>query len=330
VCYPASFVVTRNMSVFWSRHSDSHNEIIEEHSLHEGRNPDDPNFVCVEVRPPKEGLFQAPLEDWTFHLDDDRGGAPWVNVRNLEKAVRLKLPDWHKARVLLEGQRKHVGQFYASGDTCAYLSDSASARIYENSRLLMQDSCFVKAHGRSTCRLQDMSRGVLFDESGAYCEGLGCSVMCYRKSRVLLHNGGSSKNFHTSVAVLTNSPGRPGGRVFAAEHATVILPNGGTAYLTQPSKAVLPDGSSGIVVMDQRASVFLGPARSGLLFRDVEGEIIPVRIPEDSPKGPVRVVFFETDQVLPREVQPTILPVSEREWGDMLSFQNLVAPLRDL
>jgi len=58
MCLPASFVVTKK-NVFWSIHSDSHEDIIEEFNLHEG-NTTNPNFVRVEITPPGAN-FSLPL-----------------------------------------------------------------------------------------------------------------------------------------------------------------------------------------------------------------------------------------------------------------------------
>ena len=67
MCNPISCVLTKESVYFGD--TDSHEEIIQQHGLHEGM-PTAPNFVRVEVRPPG-GDTNVPVEQWVYHLDQD-------------------------------------------------------------------------------------------------------------------------------------------------------------------------------------------------------------------------------------------------------------------
>jgi hypothetical protein len=60
MCRPASIVLTKDRAL-WSRHSDSHEDIICENSLLDDANP--PDILRVEVVPPG-GNWLAPLSKW--------------------------------------------------------------------------------------------------------------------------------------------------------------------------------------------------------------------------------------------------------------------------
>ena len=96
MCKCASFVVTKS-KVFWSKTSDSHEEIIKEFNLHEGVNGN--NFVRVEVSPEGNNL-SLPLKDWEFKVDQDCVPGWFSNdVKKYEKLCSLELKKWAKHKL---------------------------------------------------------------------------------------------------------------------------------------------------------------------------------------------------------------------------------------
>jgi hypothetical protein len=101
MCRPASFVVTKDR-VYWSKASDSHEDIIRENDLKESNIRSEIQFVRVEICPPDED-FRKPLDQWQFHTDQDLL-PDWYVESEEEKRVRAVLPDWLRAKVILPEQ----------------------------------------------------------------------------------------------------------------------------------------------------------------------------------------------------------------------------------
>ena len=66
MCQPISGVMTKDFVFFGI--TDSHEDIIEQHKLHEGAGR--VNILRFEITPPM-GNFSAPLEQWTYRRDQD-------------------------------------------------------------------------------------------------------------------------------------------------------------------------------------------------------------------------------------------------------------------
>ena len=101
MCRPASFVVTKDR-VYWSKSSDSHEDIIKENDLEESNIRSEIQFVRVEICPPG-GDFRMPLEKWRYKTDQDLL-PEWYVESEEEKRVRAVLPDWLKSNVVLPDQ----------------------------------------------------------------------------------------------------------------------------------------------------------------------------------------------------------------------------------
>jgi hypothetical protein len=96
----ASFVLTKD-KVFWSKKSDSHEDIIREFDLH----PDGahgPNILRVEIAPP-DNNYALPVDQWVYRTDQDTL-PKWANAKDDEARSRIALVDWHKHGVILAGQ----------------------------------------------------------------------------------------------------------------------------------------------------------------------------------------------------------------------------------
>jgi len=98
MCNPASFVLTKE-SVFWSRKSDSHEDIIKEHALHDGGMNPEPNILRVEIAPDDGDIFSDPA-GWVYKKDQDI--LPhWHDPAEDEKRARIALKEWVAARVFI-------------------------------------------------------------------------------------------------------------------------------------------------------------------------------------------------------------------------------------
>jgi hypothetical protein len=95
----ASFVLTKDR-VYWSKLTDSHEDIIREHNL----SPDsthDPNILRVEIAPP-DGNYALPPDQWIYRVDHDIR-PPWADDTADEKRTRLALAEWYAAGIVPPG-----------------------------------------------------------------------------------------------------------------------------------------------------------------------------------------------------------------------------------
>jgi hypothetical protein len=95
MCKPASFVITKDR-IYWSKLSDSHEDIIREFKL----NADGiggPNIVRVEIAPPS-GNLSLPLEQWKYQLDQT-DVPKWYDAKTAERECRAELKAWKKSKL---------------------------------------------------------------------------------------------------------------------------------------------------------------------------------------------------------------------------------------
>ena len=146
MCHPASIVMTKDRD-FWSMKTDSHSEIIAEFKLCESiRNKSaataESCLVKVELTPPTENAFGAPLKQWRFKIDQDIV-PKWFDPKKHEARARQALKEWHKARVFTSGVHEVLeGSFFAVG--------TAHVTAYGSSQVTACDSSKVTAYGSST------------------------------------------------------------------------------------------------------------------------------------------------------------------------------------
>jgi len=98
-------IVCQHNKLFWSITSESHTKIREDHKL-----PDNDTRIVnvqIEIVPP-DNDYTKPLEQWLFVVDQDRLPL-WWDSKTAEAAVRAELPNWAKARLLIEGTRNLKG-----------------------------------------------------------------------------------------------------------------------------------------------------------------------------------------------------------------------------
>jgi hypothetical protein len=101
MCEPASFVVTEDR-VFWSRKSDSHQEIINENKLW---NLDNSycGLVRVEISPPGDD-FLLPIDKWVDDVDQDFL-PDWYDYSTVVGMCREKLPEWVESKIIFPDKK---------------------------------------------------------------------------------------------------------------------------------------------------------------------------------------------------------------------------------
>lgn len=142
MCWPASFVVTRDR-VFWSKRSDSHEDIIREFRLY-ADGVRGANIVRVEIVPPS-GDLRVSTDRW--ELSVDQNDVPdWFDRKRCEEQVRLALVDWVSAKIVTEGSRNIAdGECYAYGSSRVTASGSSTVTAYDSSSVTACDSSTVTA-----------------------------------------------------------------------------------------------------------------------------------------------------------------------------------------
>jgi hypothetical protein len=97
MCEPASFVLTKD-NIFWSKFTDSHEDIICEFKLHADGSKG-PNILRVEIVPDDKN-YLLPLNKWKLKIDQDITPG-WFDLKETEKKVREKLPEWFESKIIL-------------------------------------------------------------------------------------------------------------------------------------------------------------------------------------------------------------------------------------
>ncbi len=149
MCAFASFVVTRDR-VFWSRHTDGHTDIQQEHKLCEA-GVRGANVVNIEIAPPAAGIG-APLEEWQFRVDQDML-PDWWNAADGEKRARVALAELSQALIVRGGVHEvKEGRLFAYGNSTVTACGSSTVRACDNSTVTAYDNSTVTACGSSTVR----------------------------------------------------------------------------------------------------------------------------------------------------------------------------------
>jgi len=102
MCRPASLVVTKDR-VFWSKHTESHESIIEEHRLYE-MGVQGPNLVRVELVP-VDNDFSKPVSEWELVTDQDILPDWWAPEHYEDEIRDVVEHEWLPEKVVLSDQR---------------------------------------------------------------------------------------------------------------------------------------------------------------------------------------------------------------------------------
>ena len=148
MCKPASMVLTRE-KVFWSKTSDSHEDIVAEFNLCDD-DVHNVQIVRVEITPPDDTRFDALLETWQYRVDQDIL-PDWYDPADAEKRTRIALVRWCEHKVVREGCREvREGVLYASSSARVDASDNASVTASDNASVYAFGSASVTAYGSAS------------------------------------------------------------------------------------------------------------------------------------------------------------------------------------
>ena len=199
MCNPASFVLTKDR-VFWSKLTDSHDEIVKEFSLCESiRNESVSTMkVCllkVEIIPPKETDFATPLDQWVFRVDSSPV-PKWFDAVADEKRARNELVKWAAAKIISKGERSiKGGAVYASGSASVRASGSASVTASGSASVTAYDSASVRASDSASVRASGSASVTAYDSASVRASG-SASVTAYDSASVRELLGGVARFFN--------------------------------------------------------------------------------------------------------------------------------------
>jgi hypothetical protein len=219
MCKPASFVIAENgKRAFWSRTTDSHEEIITEHKIVEQV----AGNICIvrcEIVPPDEDMTR-PLRQWIYNKDQDLL-PEWYDAEAAEKLCRLELKKWFASKVFLDGVHEiKEGVAYVNGGSVRV--NGGSAEVYGGSAVVYGGS--VRVYGGSA--VVNGGSAVVY---GGSVRVYGGSAVVYGGSAVVYGgsvrvNGGSAVVYGGSVRVYGGSAEVYGGsaEVKGKENATIV------------------------------------------------------------------------------------------------------------
>ena len=163
MCNPAAFVLTKK-DVFWSKKTDSHQNIIEEFNLIED-GVYGPNILRVEISPINRDL-RIPIDQWVFKIDQDII-PKWFDKTKDEKRTRTALKKWFESKVILIGSIKISDkQIYIYDDSNVKACGNSNVKTYGNSNVKAYGNSIVRAYGNSNViKYSKNSKIELFDNS---------------------------------------------------------------------------------------------------------------------------------------------------------------------
>jgi hypothetical protein len=200
MCSPASLIITRD-KVFWSRKTDSHDEIMWEFGLNDevaGKI----TLVKVEITPPN-GNMRIPIEQWQYQVDQDLL-PDWYekNPDKHEKNARAALQDWHDAKVFLSGYHEiRDGQCWAYGSSQVMAYDSSQVTACDSSQVTAYDSSQVTAYGSSQVTAYGSSQVKAYGSSQVTAYG-SSQVNAYNSSQVKACDSSQVKAYGSSNGVI--------------------------------------------------------------------------------------------------------------------------------
>jgi hypothetical protein len=240
MCRPASFVVTRDR-VFWSKRSDSHEDIIREFNLY-ADGVRGANIVRVEIVPPSGDLFVS-TDRW--ELSVDQNDVPdWFDRKRCEEQVRLALVDWVSAKLVTEGSRNIAdGECYACGSSTVTACGSSRVTAYDSSTVTACGSSRVTACDNSTVTAYDSSTVMACGSSSVTAYG-SSSVTAYGSSTVMACGSSRVTAYDSSTVTACGSS-----RVTACDNSTVTACEyWATVRHQSTTDPVLPVGPHAVVI----------------------------------------------------------------------------------
>ena len=216
MCRPASFVLSKD-KVFWSKSTDSHEDIIEEFELVVSV-ASKITILRVEITPPN-GDMREPLEKWSFKVDQDIR-PKWFELDKDQTRARAALTKWYAYRVMLDGNRELSGNDHVYclggelilfgnssadmyGNSSAVMRENSSAFMWDNSSAVMDGNRRAVMRGNSSSVMHGNSSAVMWDNSSAVMWGISSADM-YGNSRADMY-GNSRADGHEKSTIVRHS-----------------------------------------------------------------------------------------------------------------------------
>jgi len=241
MCEPASFVVTKG-NVFWSRNTDSHEEIIREFDLKEMVNRA-VTLVRVEIMPPNR-KFAAPPQEWQWHVDQDIL-PKWWDEKDAERRCRVELKAWIKAKVCTKGTAEvREGTYYACGSAQVKACGSAQVKAWDSAQVTACGSAQVKACDSAQVTACGSAQVTAYGSAQVAAYG-SAQVTAYGPAQVKAYDSAQVKAYDSAQVTAYGSAqvkACDSAQVTAYRSATVIQYCSGCA-ITLSDAAVLVDRS---------------------------------------------------------------------------------------
>lgn len=281
MCNPASFIVTRD-NVFWSRNTDSHEDIIKEFNLVQD-GVRGPNIVRVEISPPCYavpnplpglcyGRLSLPIETWRYLVDQDLLPA-WYDAADCERRTRAALQEWATARILRKGTHEIDGnrQVWAFETAQVTLRGHSIANIADDVCALAHDYAIVAAGGSARVHLYDNAAATAVQHSTIVAADES-SVVAFDDVRVSVYDKGRlTARGRTFVTARDSTILSIGGEARAVVHGPSSVSAYDEAYVRMTSQAVLRScGGNAVVVIS-------GPPQPGVECAAPVGAALVVR-----------------------------------------------------
>jgi hypothetical protein len=253
VCRPASFVLTKDR-VFWSKRSDSHEDIIQQFGLH-ADGVGGPNIVRIEITPENGDLSSDP-STWKFRLDQDEL-PEWATPEECETRGRATLLEWVAEKIVTHGERDvRDGEVYACGSSSVMACGSSSVTAYDSSSVTAYDSSSVKAYGSSSVKACGSSSVKAYDSSSVEAYDYS-SVTAYDYSSVEAYGSSSVTAYGSSsvTAYGSSSVTACGSSSVTAYGSSSVTAYGSSSVTAYGSSSVKACGSSSVKACEQYATV---------------------------------------------------------------------------
>ena len=164
MCRPASFVLT-NDRVFWSKNTDSHEDIVAEFELQES-GARGIQILRVEIAP-DDGDLARPPREWVFGYDQDML-PDWADKAKDERRTRKALAEWRTAKLFVRGEHSvHAGIIYALGSARVVARDSARVVARGSARVVARNSASVHTYAAGPVVELKSPHAVHIDRSGS-------------------------------------------------------------------------------------------------------------------------------------------------------------------
>jgi len=243
-------VVTKDQ-VFWSKLSDSHEDIIEEHKLHECDATHRVQICRVEITPP-DGKFDAPPEEWQFKVDQDLL-PEWWDREDAETRTRAALPVWIEAKVFTTGEHKiSKGTVYAYGS--ATVSANYSARVYANDFARVYAYDFTRIHAYGSAKVDAYGSARVSAYGSARVDAWGSATVEVWGSATVYANGSATVYAYGSARVDANGSATVdawgSATVYANDFARVEVNNSATVYANDFARVEAYDSATVEVCQD--------------------------------------------------------------------------------